>query len=300
MDINSDGKTVGIVYFSGTGGTTRAVDCLERSLIARGCLVQKNSLEISGSEAEDRNQADTAYDILMVVYPVHAFDAPEVIYDWIERLPGGKGIPAAVISVSGGGEVWPNTASRAGCIKALERKGFNVIYERMLIMPSNIFIDTHDHLAIHLLKCLPIKAEHCASEILFGIRRRKRVPATARIVSAICKLEKPGARLFGRGLSATGACSSCGWCQLNCPRHNISMRDGRPNFGGKCIACLRCFYGCPRSAIRARLFGFAAVKKGYDLNKLEQRMDGVELESAEKLAKGVFASLLGYIRNVEL
>jgi len=170
----------------------------------------------------------------------------------------------------------------------------------MLNMPSNILIDTNDHLAMHLLKCLPVKAEHCVTEILSSTRRRRKAPISAGIVSRIGKLEKFGTKWFGRRLSATEACNACGWCERSCPRKNIHIDNGRPSFGGQCIACLRCFYGCPRSAIQTRAFRFFTVKKGYDLDKLEERMTGVELEPVEKLAIGAFAGLLKYLQHEEV
>jgi ferredoxin/flavodoxin len=294
-------KLIEIVCFSGTGGTARTVDYMDKAIRTRGCEVHRTLLDKSkNSEVESAAQYDKPHDILIVIYPVHAFDAPEPIYEWIGNLPQANGLPAAVISVSGGGEVWPNTASRVGCIKALERKGYKVFYERMLIMPSNIFVDTNDHLAMHLLNCLPVKAEHCISEILSGTGRRKQSPISAGFVSGIGKLEKYGARRFGKKLSATEACNACGWCERSCPRKNIFMDNGRPNFGGQCIACLRCFYGCPKSAIKPSVFRIFTVKKGYDLQKLEERMAGVELEPVEKLATGVFACLLNYLLHEEV
>lgn len=302
MEYESSSKRIKIVYFSGTGGTARAAGCLKQALETRGCQVVTEPLERKklDAAAERHIQDKSPCDILILLYAVHAFDAPEPVYDWIKGLPYANGLTAAVISISGGGEVWPNTASRAGCIKALEHKGYDVFYERMLVMPCNIFIATEDHLAMHLLRCLPLKAEHCASEILGGIRRRKRPAMSARIVSAIFKLEKPGARWFGKKLSVTEACISCGWCEKSCPRGNISMDNGRPVFGGQCIACLRCYYGCPKSAIQTKAFKFLAVKEGYDLDKLEDRMKGIELEPTEKLAKGIFASLRDYLQHEEV
>lgn len=301
MDCKNNEKHIEIVYFSGTGGTARAVDFMEQSLSTRGCEVHRNLLEKrSNSEVESSTQYDGFYDILIVIYPVHAFDAPEPVYEWIDKLPQTNGLPAAVISVSGGGEVWSNTASRAGCIKALERKGYKVFYERMLIMPSNIVISTNDHLAMHLLQCLPIKVENCISEIMSGTHRRERPQISARIVSTICKPEKPGVRMFGRNLAVTDACTGCGWCEKNCPRKNIRMDKGRPTFGWQCVACLRCVYGCPSEAVYSRIFRFFIVKKGYDLNKLEERMAGIELKPVEELAKGVFAGLFNYLQHVEV
>lgn len=301
MNSANCGKRIEIVYFSGTGGTARTVDSIEQSLRIHGCDVHKSSLDKRyNCEVERSDQYDYSYDIIFVMYPVHAFDAPEPVYEWINGLPKANRLPAVVISVSGGGEVWPNTASRVGCIKALERTGYEVFYERMLDMPSNVFINTNDHLAMHLLNCLPVKAEHCVFEILHNTRRREHPSVSARVVSAIFKIEKLGARWFGRKLTATEACSACGWCEKSCPQKNIHMDNCRPNFGGQCIACLRCFYGCPESAIHPRVLRALTVKKGYDLDKLEKRMSDIELEPVEKLAKGVFAGLLDYLQHEEV
>jgi ferredoxin/flavodoxin len=302
MSYESSSKRIRIVYFSGTGGTARAAGCLKQALEARGCQVVMEPLErrMPDEAAESIVQDESPCDILILLYAVHAFNAPEPVYDWIKEQPQVRGLPAAVISVSGGGEVWPNTASRASCIKALEDKGYDVSYERMLIMPCNVFVETEDHLAIQLLRCLPLKAEHCAAEILGGIRCRKRPAISARIVSAIFKLEKKGARWFAKRLTVSEACISCGWCTNSCPRRNISMDNGKPVFGGQCVACLRCYYGCPKSAIQTGAFRFLVIKKGYSLDKLEERMNGIEPEPAEKLAIGIFASLRDYLLYEEV
>ncbi len=294
-------RTIGIVYFSGTGGTERAALELKKAINNRGIEAAIYSLERENIDDLNHYIANISkMELIIILYPVHAFDAPEPIYQFICRLPEGNGIRTAVISVSGGGEVFPNKACRTDCIKALSSKGYAVSYERMLIMPSNIFVETMDHLAMHLLKALPVKAEHCIKELLEGTIRRTRPQLSSRVMTALFKLEKPVARLFGSKLTVTEACTSCEWCEKSCPRENIHMKAGKPNFGRECIACLRCIYGCPKSAIKPKVFGILTVKEGYDLSKLEERMKGIELEPAEKLAKGVFAGLLDYLQHEEV
>lgn len=190
-------KKIQIVYFSGTGGTARVVSSIEKSLEEKGVEVLKVSLGMEANECRDKSAIDNSIGLLILIFPVYALDAPEPVYDWVKGIPEGNKLPVAVISVSGGGEVWPNTACRAGCIKLFEKKGYDVFYERMMVMPSNILASTKEQLAVRLLQILPSKAEHCVSEILRGVRRRKKPPLTSRIMTAIFKYEKTGAKRFG-------------------------------------------------------------------------------------------------------
>jgi hypothetical protein len=52
--------------------------------------------------------------LLIILYPVYAFNAPRPVYDFISSLPMSNKAQAAVISVSGGGEVSPT--GHAGCM----------------------------------------------------------------------------------------------------------------------------------------------------------------------------------------
>ena len=51
------------------------------------------------------------------------------------------------------------------------------------------------------------------------------------------------------GFTVTGKCIGCGQCAALCPKGNIKMVGGRPDFGTDCIQCLSCLQFCPREAI---------------------------------------------------
>ena len=204
--------------------------------------------------------------ILIVVYPVYAFDAPNLVYDWINKVSNGTSLPCAVISVSGGGETWPNLSCRAGIIKLLSEKGFNVFYERMFVMPSNVFFQTKDQLAIQIINILPKKVEHCVNEIVLGVKRRKEYSN-----SKERKQSKKNMQDFGKILDTNNHCTSCGWCADNCPTKNIEIIDSKPEFKDRCLICLRCVYGCPANALYPKKFKFLLVKGGYSLAKVEKK-----------------------------
>jgi ferredoxin len=226
-------------------------------------------------------------DRVILIYAVHAMDAPAPVYEWIASMPQGAGLPAAVISVSGGGEVWPNTSCRVAAIRALEKMGYSVNYETMMVMPSNWITQGNDHVVMHVLKKLPEVASRISDEILVDINRRSPFRLGTRLLMPLSRMEKKQAAEFGRNLGAGESCSSCGWCEENCPRENIHLEKGRPVFGDKCIICLRCIYGCPNRSIKANKGSFIVVKSGFDLEAIKNRMEGVPLEPVDKCCKGL-------------
>ena len=45
-------------------------------------------------------------------------------------------------------------------------------------------------------------------------------------------------RMKGRKLTVNSSCIGCGQCEQICPRHNIKLVGGKPQFGDNCIQCL--------------------------------------------------------------
>ncbi|MBN2443433.1 MAG: EFR1 family ferrodoxin [Spirochaetales bacterium] len=284
-----DKKKILLAYFSGTGGTKRIVETFENQLLKNRHSVL--SYPIEGSFASTMKTEQTriveSIDLLILFFAVHAFNAPLPVKNWIKTLPHVNNIDASVISVSGGGESSFNKVSRGESIKALEKKGFRVFYETMMIMPSNWVIPTPDHIAIRLIRCLPKKAETITDDILSGKTKRTKTNPVARfIASGISHLEQKGTKKFGKGLRILDTCTQCLWCVKHCPMGNISFGDEGITFGEKCIICFRCIYGCPSSSIHATRANFMVLKQGYDPDQLEKRMDQVELLPLEVCAKG--------------
>ena len=164
------------------------------ALEKRGVYVNKQELRYDtaiGSGGED---------LLVLLFAVHAANAPEPVYRWLDQMAPVRGIPAAVIAVSGGGEIFPNKACRLSSIKRLNKKGYDAAYEDMVVMPSNMFVATPDSLAVKLLQVLPDKAQKMADDLLAGVRRRTKPGLLNRFMSVVCEIEKNGCHFFGKGL----------------------------------------------------------------------------------------------------
>ncbi len=286
-------KLVKIVYFSGTGGTARAANCIAEAFKRYGAGVV--SYQLGREEIPEAEE-----DMLVVLYAVHACNAPEPVYKWIDALERADRTPAAVISVSGGGEITPNTACRISSISRLMKKGYDVVYEDMIVMPSNWIVATDDGLSARLLKVLPLKADSIVRELFQGVIRRSKPNIQDRIFSRLGELEKLGARAFGKRIRAGSGCNLCGWCEKNCPQGNISVGVAAPVFGGRCIFCLKCIYGCPKKALKPGMLKFIVIKEGYDLKAVENRTRDMRLRPVEELAKGyLWKGVKNYLLSFE-
>ena len=126
MEMQPKISKVKIAYFSGTGGTVLVADTLERKLIGREISVIKSEIRAGNRPSSDGE------DLLILLFAVHAFNAPGIVYQWIDSFPGNNNeiVPAAVISVSGGGEMTPNTACRLSSIRKLEKRTTGLFMKR--------------------------------------------------------------------------------------------------------------------------------------------------------------------------
>lgn len=285
-------QSVHLAYFSGTGGTTRVAEEFEKAFIKKGVAVRKSELVRNAPVVHDE-------DLLVLLFAVYALRAPKPVDEWIKLAPPGNGRPAAVISVSGGGEISPNTNCRAAVIRQLELKGYDVLYESMFTMPCNFLIRYDDAVCAMLIKAAPRKANRIVSDILAGERCRKKPLLFDRFLSTIGLLEKRHSGFFGKSLYATQSCIGCGWCEKHCPRGNIKLINGKPCFGTECVICLRCIYGCPQKAIVPGAAKSFVLQDGFNIEVMEARTAHVtQFPPVDKIAKGpIMAGVRRYLKE---
>ncbi len=184
-------ELITIFFFSGTGGVRKIAkelekQCKERAFQTDLYEIDSTYFKLDANEI-DENIKKSRY--IFVLFPIYAFDAPQPIFQWIEKTKASNE-NVIVISVSGGGEVWPNIGTRFNYITALEKKGFQVIYEKMMVMPSNCLVATNNHAAMWLIKVIPEKIRKIIEAVLSGKSRRTKIKRKTIFQSWISRRKK--------------------------------------------------------------------------------------------------------------
>jgi ferredoxin len=274
-------KTVQIVFFSGTGGTARIAAGLEAAFARRRIEVRKNGTASDTGAGTKRRPARAFVPCLR--------NERAAVRGRVDRsrARGKRNARRRFLGVRRGRNV-PNTACRTGVIRKLKKKGYDVYYENMFVMPGNVFFSYGDVLSAMLLRAVPKKTERAVSDLVSGKRRRTKPLLIDPLLSCAGRQEKRYCGIFGRKLKANGNCTGCAWCARQCPRGNIVMRDGKPVFGSQFVICLRCVYGCPVKAIVPGPGGIILLREGYDLNAVERSMqETTEFPPVSRVAKGI-------------
>lgn len=279
-----------IVYYTGTGSSKLVAESFADNLSRRDITVETQRLTVASKD--ELVQKAAAFHSIILIYAVHAFNAPDLVYTWLKALeeqPPYDDIQkkAMVISVSGGGEILSNTACRTTANRLLEKKGFQVVTQAMVVMPNNWMSATPDDISSALIDILPKKVDQWTEAFL----QNKPAPVMPtksidRLITTLGRLEVKGAVRFGKRIKVSAACNGCGWCERNCPAGNITMQGNMtPTFGKTCHFCLGCIYGCPQKALAPGKYKFSVIPSGYPLKRYMQKPEKplTEAELAIKL-----------------
>lgn len=245
-------------YFSGTGNTLKIAREYEKSLVDSGCSVELCNME------KTKTLPDGDYDFFGFFYPVWAFNPPKTVYDFVKAIKKRETRVKAFIAKSSGEPVRLIDASSAKLKKMLNKKGFDVFCEYGYVMPYNIIFRHSDAAAYRMWnaaqKIIPLDCR----DILGGVARHpKRVPF-GRMITAVMRIQQWGGRFNGKRYKTTEDCIMCGKCMDNCPVGNISVKDGKIEFGKNCLMCMRCSFYCPKNAIKIGLFEKWKVNGAYN------------------------------------
>ncbi|GAB6109435.1 EFR1 family ferrodoxin [Fusibacter bizertensis] len=262
-------EKIQIVYYTGTGSTKIIAEEIYQQLTALNIESELHRLTVDSLPVISKNMNfDTK---LILLYAVHAFNAPDLVYTLIKSLEEISNRSAMVISVSGGGAMISNTACREPVKRLLKKKGFNVVTEAMAVMPNNWISPVPEEIAKELVRIVPNKV----SKWLKAFLHNKSVPYVKPIfidypITSLGRLEVIGAKFFGKRIKVNSKCNGCGHCVKNCPANNITFivkdsGDKTLNFDSKCHFCLSCLYECPQHALSPGFLKFAVIPTGYPL-----------------------------------
>lgn len=251
-----------IFYFSGTGMTRYIVNKIkqefENQQIYVDCIRIEN-IKISNIHL-------TSYDSIGIAYPVHSYNAPQIVLDFVKHLPKVDSMNTFIIHTAGE-EHYTNYASSSLLIKRLNTKGFKVFYNKLFAMPSNFMVKYDDQKTKELInkadKQIPITVHNL-------INRTSYLPTSRTSVKFLAffgRSEWYGARILGKFFYVKNTCTHCGKCANNCPKHNINITKDKVKFNWSCCLCMRCIYNCPEQSIYIHQpFKFIRLDSWYDSN----------------------------------
>ncbi|NMS89611.1 hypothetical protein HGQ85_06690 [Clostridioides difficile] len=258
-----------IFYFSGTGMTEYIINKLKQELESQQFCVECTKIEnIKKSKIHL-----TSYDMVGIAYPVHSFNAPQIVLDFVKTLPNTHSMDTFIIHTAGE-DNYVNYASSNLLIKRLDTKGFKVFYNKLFAMPSNFMVKYDDTKTRELIE----KADKEIPNIVHNlINRVSYLPNSSTLVktlSFIARSEWYGSHILGKFFYVKNNCIHCSKCANNCPKHNINVTENKVKFNWSCCLCMRCIYNCPKNAINIHQpFKFIRFDNWYDSNIFTKKKD---------------------------
>lgn len=261
MNINK----IGIYYFSGTGNTK-----LMAELFCKQFKINKINTDLIPIEDIIRKKRPVnidKYDLIGFGYPVHAFSAPQIFFDFIYYLP--KETKKKTFTFKTSGDPLFHGGATSLIRKKLKKKGYLVFHENLIVMPANIAIKYNDRLIKQLYNVAQRKIKKKVGEIINEKENLQKNNIILRVFTYLFNsMESLGAKYFGKYLKTSEFCTLCGLCIEECPTNNISKVKGKIFFGKNCAFCMRCVYRCPKNAISNRFLNFFIIKEGYNIQNI--------------------------------
>ncbi len=282
-----------IIYiFSGTGNSLRVASEYRKALNIPTDIVQINH-DYSSHPSPD------AYSLIGLGYPVHAFNAPEIIHTFSKTLKTAE--KKNLFLFHTGGEGLPFNDASSVSIRKILKPYFTILSERHYVMPYNMIFRHSDRIVKHMVNYMKsLVYEHSLS-----IKTRREEECTAmpirHIISLLFRIEWVYARTQGPFMKADSKCTGCGLCAKNCPMNNITMISGHPHFSDKCMLCVRCSFYCPANAISLGLLNGWKVNGAYEIEgilKDKSIPETIEINALPFLYRGYYRRAENRLKNI--
>lgn len=285
-------RSTGIYYFSGTGNTRILAELFQKELRKRKYRVDLYRIE----DILNKKKKYQNYDITGIGYPIHAFNAPRIVFDFIKNLPRSDNKKVFLFKCPGDPLLQGGVTSKIR--SRLKSKGYTVFHESLIVMPANVMIKFNDRFVKQLYDAAVRKIKTRVKEICRGKTRLQKNSAMARLITGVfSSLESLGSHFGARDFKVNKSCNMCGKCIKDCPTRNIYRKNNKIRFRLQCVLCLRCLYGCPRMAIRPRIFNSLVFKDGYNISKVINNKK-IKGDFINRNTRGYFRHYYDYIKTV--
>ncbi|MCK5598412.1 EFR1 family ferrodoxin [bacterium] len=250
-----------IFYFTGTGNTAILAGLFQKQFEKANIAAELFPTEEILNSGKLPSLSNC---YILLGFPVHAFNAPPNVFDFVHRLPPGMG--KKIILFKNAGDPMKNGAF-TWVKKVLRKKGYIISYEASFVMPSNTFLKYPPGLSYDLYLTAKLRIASMVKEIIDGKCAHVK---SSFVIDILAKLfitfKGKGTKYFGRKIELSKSkCLKCGQCAASCPVNNIIQNmDGYPVWGTKCALCMRCMYICKQDAIRPGYLKFFRIASGYN------------------------------------
>lgn len=258
-------KSVVVYYFSGTGNTE-----IVASMIKEEFLKYEYHIDLIKIEDVLKNNLKIdfeKYDLIGIGAQVIGYGVPNIVYDFIRRLPKEYGKKVFIFRTAGG-VVPKNYNSSKPMMRRLKKKGYNVFHERIFSIASNWVMQFSDNSVKQLYEATRKKVSIMCKEVMHG---EKRIFKTSIGLKMIMEFTAFVSRwifyLAGKDIAVGKSCTNCGLCIKNCPSRNIYEKNGKIKFKLSCNCCMRCIYACSQKAMNFKKLKFFTLAGGYNIKK---------------------------------
>lgn len=259
-----------IIYaFSGTGNTLLIANEYKEKLI--GYEVDIYRIEMEGGIYKPF-PTPAIYDLVGFAYPIHAFNCPKVMTDFVKLLPPVEKLPAFIFKTSGEG-LHANDYSSQKIIKILEKKGFDFFQERHYVMRHNIIFPHSDQMVkleyAYAKQYAALSCSKLLKALQTGGREKLHKNPLGGWFLPILRIEWLYAKLQGPLMSVDKKlCVQCLKCVKSCPLGNITFDGKKFHFGTNCAFCAGCFYTCPKDAIKIGILNGVKLNQKASVTKI--------------------------------
>ncbi len=275
-----------IYYFSGTGNTLKACQAFQSSFQRNGVLCSLFDITSNAAVPNPEN-----FDFVGFAYPIHAFNAPYVVYKFVRTLPRQNKKNYFIFTTSGEPLSLNNSSSAHLCAK-LRRRGFGKLTnEYHYVMPYNMIFRHTDVQARQMWQTASQLIPLDAAEVLSGKTSLLKRPPFGRFISWVLRIEHGAMKVNGRCFKVTDDCVKCMKCVNNCPVGNITYdeKSGKFHFGGNCIMCTRCSFSCPKDALKIGVLNGWRVNGAYNFENPDETQTCSNPNYCKKAYKRYFA-----------
>jgi len=239
-----------LFYFSATGNSRWVAESIARSIGDR-------TVAIAEAMRGDCTFTLADNERIGFCFPVHGWQPPRIVADFIARLRINAGRSYCYVVVTAGDNVG-RTLQIAELM--LSGKGIKMESAFSLIMPEAyvglrlLHLDTAER-ARQKVRAASKQIEHIADTVLdrrggwYGVVEGKWPRINSTVLGWAFKKWLVSDKAFRVD---SEKCIGCGLCEQKCPVGNVRLdKDKRPEWlhTGQCLTCFACYHYCPQRAI---------------------------------------------------